>query len=752
MLSMIKLKHVQLFIIFIAIALSPTANAKDIRIALRAHQGASVALAQWQPTADYLSRKIPGYHFIMVPFTNISEMNQAVSSGDFQFNLTNPSSAIEYFNRYGSQPLVTLVNKRQGKGYSQFGSVIFTRSTQRDIKKLQDLKGKTFIAVDEQAFGGWRVAWYELLKNDINPFDDFKLIKFARGTQQGVVDAVLSGEADAGTVRTDMLERMAARGEINLSDVKILGQKKKNNFPFLLSTDLYPEWLFSTVGKVDKSLQEAVTKELLLITMHDNAAASGKYVKWIPPLDYSPVDQLLKELNVGPYNIATMGAYKRVVTQYGYAISIAIIIFTLISVAFIYLLHLNRKILVAQKSLKEEIVVRSNLERQLMHSQRVESLGHLTGGIAHDFNNMLASIIGYTELSMLSDTVKNDEKVMGYLNQVITASNNSSDLIKQMLAFSRTEGATGTRADILISNLVNDIYRLLKPVLPSSINLVTKPFDKSIFVNTDSGMITQVIVNLYLNAKDAMQNSHGEISLAIDVVSFDTLDTFCTSCHQDIRGDFVSVSVKDNGSGINADNIAHLFDPFFSTKDVGKGTGMGLSMVHGIVHKLDGHILVDSEVGKGTTITILLPKTDKSKKNTSPVNLLANNQDKSRNINHHIVVVDDEVSLTVYLSEMLKQQGFKVSSFNHSEKALGFIKDNSEDIDLVITDQTMPFLTGVELSEKMNNDSKGVPVIICSGFSKTIIDDIGLTQNIKFILSKPIQSDELLEKIYSSLN
>lgn len=746
-----KFKIYLLLVPIVCIAFSSIVNAKDIRIALRAHQGVSAALTQWQPTADHLSSKIPGYRFIMVPFTNISEMNQAVSSGDFQFNLTNPSSAIEYINRYNSKPLATLVNKRQGKGYSQFGSVIFTLSDQSDIHSLRDLKGKTFIAVDEQAFGGWRVAWLELLKNNINPFVDFKSLKFGVGNQENVVYSVLNGKADAGAVRTDMLERMAFKGKINLTDFKVIGEKKKKGFPFLLSTDLYPEWLFSSVGKTDKTLQEAVSKELLLISKIDDAAINGEYIKWITPLDYSPVNDLLKKLKVGPYNIAKMGVYESLVSQYGLAIAITIIVFILIILSFIYVLRLNRKILAAKSSLKDEMAMRSNLERQLMHSQRIESLGQLTGGIAHDFNNMLASIIGYTELAMYTESVKNDDKLSSYLKQVLKASNKSSDLIKQMLAFSRTGNPIDERKDIFISNLVSDIYQLLKPMVPSSINLVTKPFDESLFVNTNQGMMTQVIVNLYLNAKDAIPNNSGQITLSIDMEHFNTLDKHCSSCHQDIRGSFIVISIEDDGSGINANTITHLFDPFFSTKEVGKGTGMGLSMVHGIVHKLNGHILVESEIGKGTTFKILLPETEKTEVLESVDVPSINKIDTSKNINRHILVVDDESSLTIYLTELLKQQGFNVTTFNHSEKALEYFIDNHDEIDLVITDQTMPFLSGVELSKKMIEYDNDVSIILCSGFSEEIANDVSLISNIKVTMDKPIQSDKLFNHIYSIL-
>ena len=252
-------QYCNFLILVVSLVVSNAVIAEDIRIALRAHKGAQKGLEQWQATADYLSEKIPGYRFIMVPFENNSALNQAVSRGEFHFSLTNPAAAVEHKIRYGAQPIATLVNKRQGKGYSRFGSVIFTRADRKDINELKDLKGKIFIGVDELGFGGWRVAWQELLKNDINPYADFKEVRFAGGKQQKVVYAVRDGNVDAGSVRTDMLERLAASGTINLDDFKVIGNKKTEGFPFLHSTELYPEWLFSSVRKMD-SLAERDSK------------------------------------------------------------------------------------------------------------------------------------------------------------------------------------------------------------------------------------------------------------------------------------------------------------------------------------------------------------------------------------------------------------------------------------------------------------------------------------------------------------
>lgn len=284
----IKLNYIFVSFIAVILLLSGAACAEDIRIALRAHKGAQKGLAMWQATADHLSAKIPGYRFIMVPFENNSSLNQAVSLGDFHFCITNPASGVEHKIRYGAEPLATLVNKRRGKGYSKFGSVIFTRADHEDVNSLNDLKGKIFIGVDELGFGGWRVAWLELLNNNINPYTDFAELRFAGGKQQNVVYAVRDKQVVAGSVRTDMLERMAASKKINLSDYKVLGKKTTKDFPFLHSTKLYPEWMFSAVREIDSDLKADVIKVLFSIKPE---SAAAKMVSTLSGLHHSTTHQ-----------------------------------------------------------------------------------------------------------------------------------------------------------------------------------------------------------------------------------------------------------------------------------------------------------------------------------------------------------------------------------------------------------------------------------------------------------------------------
>lgn len=370
-------------------------------------------------------------------------------------------------------------------------------------------------------------------------------------------------------------------------------------------------------------------------------------------------------------------------------------------------------------------------------------MGLLTGGIAHNFNNILASVSGYAELALQNGKVKGDDKLTEYISQIMTAGERCASLVSQMLVFSKSENDIGENENISVSNLLVDINQLLQPTLSGNINLKVKGSSKDLTINANATMITQVIMNLFLNAKDAIADNEGVIVIGADVAQFNPLDVHCVSCHQEIRGNYISISIQDTGCGIRDEDKEHLFDPFYSTKEVGKGTGMGLSVVHGIMHKHEGHILVDSQVDEGATITILFPQVI-GKVKFQPTN---NTVVSSNKLCNYIMIVDDEISLTVYLSELLKQNDYKTIAFNTSQEALNYFKLHSDEIDLVITDQTMPDFNGTELADKMMAFSDNTPVILCSGYNEVVDEKMKSELNIRASISKPIKSNELLKNI-----
>lgn len=289
--------------LLVAMLFCNTLYAADYNVAVRAHKGIDTAFKLWQPTIDELNKQLPQHRFILKPIVNLNEITLRAGKGEFEFVFTNPSSFIEIDQLHGAEALVTLNNKRSNTAQDAFGSVIFTHVRNKDILSLKDLKGKTLMAVSEPAFGGWRVAWMEMLEQGFNPHKELGSLIFSKnGIQQEVVFAVRDGLADVGVVRTDLLERMEDDGKIDLRYFRIINSKDDiKEFPFFISTMLYPEWVFATLKSTPEELVEQVKKILLSIKGDNKAAVVGKYMGWVPARDYSSVKKLMQQLKVGPY-------------------------------------------------------------------------------------------------------------------------------------------------------------------------------------------------------------------------------------------------------------------------------------------------------------------------------------------------------------------------------------------------------------------------------------------------------------------
>ncbi|MEJ2405646.1 MAG: PhnD/SsuA/transferrin family substrate-binding protein [Candidatus Thiodiazotropha sp.] len=282
-----------------ALMLSASANAGDYKIGILAKNGATKAMSTWGGLGKYLTEHVPGDSFTIVPL-DFTEVMPAIEEGKVDYFLVNSSMFVTAKVKYGSEAIATMINSRQGKPLQSFGGVIFTYVDRDDINSIADIKGKKFMAVKENSFGGWQMAYKEILDSGVDPLTDFASMDFG-GKHDNVVFAVQNGTVDAGTVRTDTLERLAAAGDVDLSEFKIISEKKYDNFPFVISTALYPEWPFAKVAATDDAAAQKVVKALLALKSDDPAAKSAKIVGWAKPSDYSGVEALQKLLKVGAY-------------------------------------------------------------------------------------------------------------------------------------------------------------------------------------------------------------------------------------------------------------------------------------------------------------------------------------------------------------------------------------------------------------------------------------------------------------------
>jgi PAS domain S-box-containing protein len=384
-----------------------------------------------------------------------------------------------------------------------------------------------------------------------------------------------------------------------------------------------------------------------------------------------------------------------------------------------------------------------DLERQLQHSQKVLALGQLTGGIAHDFNNILAAILGYSNLALERFVPDKQSKLASYLREVITASERARDLIAKMLSFTRTQPSAGVDV-VSPADVIREVVAMLRPSIPSSIELRCQ-IDSAQSIRMDPGELNQVLVNLIINARDAV-GDHGAIDVHLHTVLLD--GDICATSHQRLSGRYLALDVSDSGSGISPEHLSRVFDPFFTTKDVGKGTGLGLSVVHGILRRSGAHIVVESAPGRGSLFRLLFPA---SMQAPDVPGAAADTPLVPAGTGQHIWVVDDEPAVARYLGELLSDWGYSVRTFHDPAEALTALEAAPAQIDLLITDQTMPGMHGLQFAQLARYFKPGLPVVLCTGNSDAVNADEAHQQGIRHIFSKPLPVHELMQALAQEL-
>ncbi|MCK4561022.1 MAG: PhnD/SsuA/transferrin family substrate-binding protein [Calditrichia bacterium] len=323
----------------------------QVRIGVLALRGAEETVKRWTPTAEYLSTRISEYTFVIVPL-DFEKIYEAVENGEVDFVLENSSIYVELEYLYGVDRIATLNDLWQEQAFNQFGGVIFTSKNRKDINNLDDLKNKSFMAVHETSFGGWRMAQREFKDYGIDPYRNFADMQFG-DTHDKVVYAVQKGQVDAGTVRTGILEKMNKEGKINIKNFAILNQQHPDNFPLLLSTRLYPEWPFARVKHTSDQLSQQVSIALLSMPSDSEAARAAGIAGWTTPHHYQRVHDCLKELRVSPYEDLGKITLASLIQQYWYWILLGFISVIVLIAVVIYVIRLNRKLNISTIELKE---------------------------------------------------------------------------------------------------------------------------------------------------------------------------------------------------------------------------------------------------------------------------------------------------------------------------------------------------------------------------------------------------------------
>jgi PAS domain S-box-containing protein len=380
------------------------------------------------------------------------------------------------------------------------------------------------------------------------------------------------------------------------------------------------------------------------------------------------------------------------------------------------------------------------LEEQLRQSQKLEAVGNLAGGIAHDFNNSLAAILGYTEIVLRSPDC--EQKSREKLVHVLTAAKRAKELVKQILMFSRK--GQEHRKIIKIAPIVDETIQLLRSTIPTTVAINLDIESEMATVLADSTQIHQVIMNLCTNAYHAIPKEVGDINISLRQVNVDSMMAVEFPALR--QGEYAFLSVSDTGNGIPSEDLARIFEPFYTTKKQGEGTGLGLAVVYGIIRNHDGAILVDSTVGKGTTFKVYLPLA----RETVDCDFV---EKETENLHgtERILVIDDEIILTKLVKETLESLGYRVVAETSGEEALARFRTNPKAFDLIITDQTMPQMTGDVFAQKALQVRPDIPIIVCTGHSTLLDTDRAKSLGIKALLIKSIEGDRLAMEVRKAI-
>jgi len=545
-------------------------NPRNVSVGVLAFRGNDAAKKRWGPTIDYLNEQLPEYRFNLVP-KNLEQLNTLTKNQDIDFILTNTGHYVVLESLYGVTRIATLRNLRQGKALDNFGSVIFTRSDRNDINELADFSGKSFMGVKKNGFGGFQVAWREFKHAGIDPFTDFSSLSFSGFPQGAIAHAVIEGRVDGGTMRTDSLEKMAKAGKIKLEDIKIINAQHPEGFPFLLSSQLYPEWPFSMAQHVPLGVAKKVVIALLQIESNSFAAKQGRYSEWTVPSDYQPVHELMKDLKIGVYaeqdefNLTTFIQDKWQ----------ELLILAVIMVVFLSLLLLmgrkNRALVKAQQLTKGKFKFLAN--------------------IANETQRVMESLV------MQGKGLENEKaSPENFLHKMLEASSKTCRFFKDIHDFSQVEAGDAV--------LVKTKFNLLDILQNVNKDLADWLLEKKITLNITTGekvpgqllgdpeRLGQIIFNII---RTAMKFSHqGNIDLSVGFVNSSSGKST------------LKFEISDANMLINQGQIDMLFDAFVHENALSKqnygGATLRLYVSKKYIELMDGETWV--EKGEGTGVKL----------------------------------------------------------------------------------------------------------------------------------------------------
>jgi two-component system sensor histidine kinase/response regulator len=723
------------------------AEAPPFKIGVLAIRGPRQCLKSWSPTAEYLTRKISGHHFIIVPLAH-DRIHSSVQAGDVDFILANSVFYVSFEHWYQANRIVTLKRQSANGVHTQYGGVIFCRSDRKDIRNLSDLKGKSFMAVSEFSLGGWLMAWRELEEKGIQPQRDFTSLRFAE-THDRIVYAVRDRIIDAGTVRTNTLEALSAEGKIVLNDYYVLPQLHDVNDlpPYFLTTREYPEWPMAKVRHTSDELAQQVAVALLQMPPDSPAARSAGCAGWTIPLNYQPVHDCLKALKTGPYKDLGKISFRDIQRRYGHWLFLAFAAFCILSAFTGVVLKLNRKIQASHARLKIEMDLHHQKDRQLEQAKEIAEAATRTkseflANMSHEIRTPMNGVIAATDLALGEDV---PPKIAHYLKIIQNSAHSLLGIINDILDFSKIE-AGKFELNERVFRLTGVFDRVMEMFVNKASEkdielLVDIDFNAPKVIEGDPLRLQQILTNLISNAIKFTESG--------GVILVDVREETESANPSGDEGIVLAFSVKDTGTGIAPQYIDLLFEPFSqadtsSTRKY-QGTGLGLSICKKLVTMMNGEIGVTTELGTGSTFYFTVKMRRASVK---PVPKLAVPPD-IQGLN--VLVVDDLADSRIVMRKILEPLGFRVETLASGAEALSRLKDNSlrnTPIELIMLDWKMPEMDGIEVSQKIRQElGLAMPIIMMTAFGKEEQRIAAEKAGINGFLTKPIYPSTLFDAI-----
>lgn len=695
----------------------------EVKIGVLANLGYEQCIKSWGATAEYLNDKIPHHEFFIIPLA-FDEINDSVEKREVDFVLVNPSMYVELEVKYGVSRLITLKSQLLGEEMVHFGGVIFARADNIAVNTLEDLKGKSFVAVDKESLGGWQMQWKEFLDHGIDPHKDFAKIDFA-GTQDKTVYSVLNGEYDAGATRTGILEQMAWDGKVNISDIKIINRCAACGFPFLHSTQIYPEWPVARLAHVNDDLAHEVALAMMEMKPDDRAARTANIAGWTVPQNYVELSNTLKALRIRPYENYGRITIKDIVIQYKWFLLI-------LNIGIVLAMFFMMRLLSLREELQCALALSKEMEKNADNANAAK--GEFLAHMSHEIRTPMNAIIG---LSQLMENTDLSSKQKDYVKKIVSSAKHLLGLINDILDYSKIEAK-----EMGLDNQPFDLNEVLHN-LSNIFSLKAEEKGLEFLFDVEATMphqligdqlrLSQVIVNLTNNAMKFTEKGHIILSIRSEELDSKRLR--------------LKFEVRDTGIGMTQEQMHKLFKPFTQadssiSRQFG-GTGLGLTISKQLVEMMGGTISVTSEPGRGSSFCfdVLMTYDDQH-----PNALISTPELQGLKV----LIVDDNETARDILRNMLESFRFTVYEAESGDEALRMLESEQVAPQLIVMDYMMPGMNGLETIKSLRESGVSVKVpeiMMLSAFAKEDVKLDAKHLGVEKFLDKPVNPSYLFDTI-----